>query len=288
MRGRLVPAKGQHILLAAVDRLVRKGCPISLCLVGDGPDRASLEREVECRGLRHRVTFAGSVNQDRMAGYYAEADAFVLASFAEGIPVVLMEAMAMEIPCISTMVTGIPELIRDGIDGLLVMPSDDRALAHAIEELIDNERLRRRLGEAGRQRVLDKYNLPDNIELLARLFSARLGEGMRLAAIRATTEKATDAYVGDSWPPVLLMIVTLPGSAELALLDYQWNSACRKRQSAQPQSAHRFGGWPRWSRPITRKPTSPAPSAAWPAASAPESHRVCHRGDRRQLPRRNG
>jgi colanic acid/amylovoran biosynthesis glycosyltransferase len=175
--GRLVPAKGQHILLAAVDRLGKNGRRIKLRLVGDGPDRASLEREVECRGLGDRVTFAGNVNQDEIGRYYTEADAFVLASFAEGIPVVLMEAMAMEIPCVATMITGIPELIRDGIEGLLVMPSDDRALAHAIEQLIDDEALRRRLGQAGRRRVLDKYNLPDNLALLARLFRARLQEG---------------------------------------------------------------------------------------------------------------
>jgi glycosyltransferase involved in cell wall biosynthesis len=174
--GRLVPAKGQHILLAALDRLAQGGRQVTLCLAGEGPDRASLEREVACRGLGDRVTFAGSVNQDLIGRYYGEADAFVLASFAEGIPVVLMEAMAMEIPCVSTMITGIPELIRNEIDGLLVMPSDDRALAQAIARLMDDGELRRRLGQAGRRRVLAKYNLPDNIELLARLFKGRLGK----------------------------------------------------------------------------------------------------------------
>jgi colanic acid/amylovoran biosynthesis glycosyltransferase len=183
--GRLVPAKGQHILLAAIDRLTQAGREITLSLVGDGPDRASLEREVACRGLGNRVSFAGNVNQDRIGQYYEEADAFVLASFAEGIPVVLMEAMAMEIPCVSTMITGIPELIRNEIDGLLVMPSDDRALAQAIEKLMDDADLRRRLGEAGRQRVLANYNLPDNIELLARLFQTRLGRDC-LATAQAT------------------------------------------------------------------------------------------------------
>jgi len=175
--GRLVPAKGQHILIAAIDRLVKGGRSISLRLVGDGPDRASLEREVNCRGLGGRVTFEGNVNQDRIRDFYRDADAFVLASFAEGIPVVLMEAMAMEIPCVSTMVAGIPELIRDRIDGLLVMPSDERGLAQAIGRLIDDEDLRRRLGEAGRRRIAEKYDLDKNIELLGRLFRARLVKG---------------------------------------------------------------------------------------------------------------
>jgi colanic acid/amylovoran biosynthesis glycosyltransferase len=174
--GRLVPAKGQHILIAAVDRLVKGGRSVSLRFVGDGPDRVSLEREMNYRGLSGHLAFEGNVNQDRIREFYHEADAFVLASFAEGIPVVLMEAMAMEIPCVSTMVAGIPELIRDGIDGLLVMPSDERGLAQAIARLIDDEDLRRRLGEAGRQRVTEKYDLDKNIDLLSRLFRARLSD----------------------------------------------------------------------------------------------------------------
>ncbi|MGA2410164.1 MAG: glycosyltransferase [Candidatus Binataceae bacterium] len=180
--GRLVPAKGQHILIAAIDRLVQAGKSVSLRFVGDGPDRASLEQDVKCRGLGARISFEGNVNQDRIRAFYSESDAFVLASFAEGIPVVLMEAMAMEIPCVSTMITGIPELIRDGIDGLLVMPSDDGGLAQAIGRLIEDEDLRRRLGEAGRRRVIEQYDLNKNTDLLARLFLARLGKSVGAGA----------------------------------------------------------------------------------------------------------
>lgn len=173
--GRLVPAKGQHILIAAVAHLVKGGRNVNLRFVGDGPDRASLECEAKTRGLAAHITFEGNVNQDRIRRFYREADAFVLASFAEGIPVVLMEAMAMGIPCVSTMITGIPELIRDGLDGLLVMPSDDHALAQTIARLIEDGDLRRRLGEAGRSRVAEKYDLNKNVDRLARLFEARLG-----------------------------------------------------------------------------------------------------------------
>jgi glycosyltransferase involved in cell wall biosynthesis len=134
------------------------------------------------------VIFAGAINQDRIRGFYEAADLFCLPSFAEGLPVALMEAMAMEIPCVSTMITGIPELIRHEMDGVLVMPSDDRALAHAIEKLMDDADLRRRLGAAGRQRVLAKYNLPENIELLTRLFRARLGKGCAGGVQAATGE----------------------------------------------------------------------------------------------------
>jgi glycosyltransferase involved in cell wall biosynthesis len=85
-----------------------------------------------------------------------------------------MEAMAMEIPCVTTFITGIPELIRDEVDGLLVAPSDEVALAGALARLMDDVQLRRRLGLAGRQRVIDKYNLGKSVEHLADVFREML------------------------------------------------------------------------------------------------------------------
>ena len=120
--GRLVPSKGQHVLLAAMKLLLSRGRAVRLRLVGDGPDRGSLERAAKQAGMADQVIFEGAVNQDRIRGLFGKADIFALASFAEGIPVVLMEAMAMEIPCVSTCITGIPELIRDSIDGFAGAP----------------------------------------------------------------------------------------------------------------------------------------------------------------------
>jgi len=156
--GRLVPAKGQHMLVSALSTLSRNGRKVRLRLVGDGPDRRSLEQQVAGLGLGGAVIFEGSVNQDRIRSLYQKADVFVLPSFAEGIPVVLMEAMAMEIPVVTTFVNGIPELIRHTIDGWLVAPSDEEDLASAIATLMDDATLRRRLGKAGRQRVMDLYH----------------------------------------------------------------------------------------------------------------------------------
>jgi glycosyltransferase involved in cell wall biosynthesis len=175
--GRLVPAKGQHILIEAVARLVADGRDVKLRLVGDGPDRRSLERMVEARGLAGRVVLEGPVNQDRIREHYAAADAFALASFAEGIPVVLMEAMAMQVPCVATFVAGIPELIRDGVDGLLVAPSDVGALAGAIARLMDDAALRRRVAEQGRRHVLEAYDLERNTRRLADIFRRRIVGG---------------------------------------------------------------------------------------------------------------
>ena len=174
--GRLVAAKGQHILIAAVDRLVREGRRVRLRLVGDGPDRSALQEDVRRRGLDGAVVFEGSVNPDRIRPIYEAADVFALASFAEGIPVVLMEAMAMEIPCIATWVTGVPELIRHRVDGWLIPPSDAASLAAAIREFMEDPELRRRLGESARQRVVDKFNLGRNVACLAEIFRRRLGD----------------------------------------------------------------------------------------------------------------
>jgi colanic acid/amylovoran biosynthesis glycosyltransferase len=172
--GRLVPAKGQAILIAAVEHLLRAGQRVRLRLVGDGPDRHALEHMVAERGLGDAVVFDGAIDPDGIRARYAAADAFALASFAEGVPVVLMEAMAMELPVVATAITGIPELIRHGIDGLLVPPSDEGAMAGALARLIDSPDLCVALGLAGRRRVIDRFNLRPNVTYLAEIFRRRL------------------------------------------------------------------------------------------------------------------
>lgn len=167
--GRLAPPKGYHVLLDAMKRLLRDGRAVRLRLVGDGPDRASLEQQVGKLDLSRHVIFEGRQNADRVLGLYQQADIFALPSFAEGIPVVLMEAMAMEIPCVTTWITGIPELIRNEVDGLLIAPSSDESLAEALARLMDDSALRLRLGKSGRQRVLEHYDLKRNTEVLAAL-----------------------------------------------------------------------------------------------------------------------
>ena len=172
--GRLVPAKGQHILLQACHKLIKEGYDIHLRFVGDGPDRPSLQQTVQANQLHNHVTFEGAVNQDQIHTFYQHADVFALASFAEGIPVVLMEAMAMEIPCISTTITGIPELIQSGINGYLVPPSDVQTLASTIAQLIDAPEQRLIVGLNARKRVAEKYHIQKNTQKLAHIFSNRL------------------------------------------------------------------------------------------------------------------
>ncbi len=172
--GRLVPAKGQAVLLSAVRLLCERNRTVELTFAGDGPDRARLEAMADQWSLRGVCHFLGTVKPDDVRDLYARTDAFILPSFAEGIPVVLMEAMAMSVPCISTVINGIPELIESGKHGLLVAPSDVHALCEAIERLMDDATLRHQLGVAGRAKVLTHYELATNVRQLAGIFRSRL------------------------------------------------------------------------------------------------------------------
>lgn len=172
--GRLTPAKGQHLLIDAVERLGHQSRPVRLRLVGSGPDGSSLREHAAHIEFPECVIFEGTVNQDRIRSLYAAADIFCLPSFAEGIPVVLMEAMAMGIPCVTTHITGIPELIRNGIDGLLVAPSDLDALVNALATLMDDPALGKRLAASGRARILSHYDLRRNVAELAGHFLERV------------------------------------------------------------------------------------------------------------------
>lgn len=172
--GRLVAAKGQYVLVEAARRLAAEGRDFRVTIVGAGPEERGLRAAIGEAGLEGRVTLVGALNQDQVRRLYDEADAFVLPSFAEGIPVVLMEAMASGVPCITTRITGIPELIRGDDEGLLVAPSDADALAASIARLIDDPPLRAHIAAAARRRVDADFNLERNTARLGSLFARRL------------------------------------------------------------------------------------------------------------------
>jgi glycosyltransferase involved in cell wall biosynthesis len=173
--GQLVPIKAHWVLLEAMKRVLAEGWPVRLTLVGDGDQRANLERLARELAIGPHVVFAGQLNHEAVRALYRETDVFVLSSLDEGVPVVLMEAMAMEIPCVATQVAGIPELVRPGIEGLLAAPSDAEGLAEAVVALMRDPGLRRRFGVAGRARVVECFNLRKNCEMLAGIFRSRLG-----------------------------------------------------------------------------------------------------------------
>ena len=187
--GRLVPDKGQALLLRALARLRDAGVPVRLTIVGDGPDRRALERLAGRLGVSDRVEFTGALGQPEVAARLRGADVFCLPSFAEGLPVVLMEAMAQGLPVIATRIAAVAELVDDGVSGALVSPSRVDELAEAIARLAADPELRSQMGEAGRRRVLRDYDVNDSAATLAWLFTGAEPDG-DVAPLPAAAELA--------------------------------------------------------------------------------------------------
>ncbi len=183
--GRMTAVKGQHTLLDAMELLRARNCSVRLHFAGDGEDRVALQEHVSAAALGDSVVFHGFVNQDELRKLYANTDVFVLPSFEEGVPVVLMEAMSLGIPCIATWVNGIPELIRNGIDGLTVSPADPVALANAIAICLQDQRIRQQLSIKARERAIEMADLNRNVQHLAMIFARYIGQQNVLRAERA-------------------------------------------------------------------------------------------------------
>ena len=175
--GRLAPVKGVRVLLEAFEQARAGGTDLRLTVIGDGPDRTAIQ--AMAAGLGDAVCFTGYQSQDEVAAHLAESDIFVLASFAEGVPVVLMEAMASGLPVIATRIAGIPELVADGESGLIVAPGDAAALADAILRLVADPAQRQRMGRAGRATVARHFALRTEAARLARLFTEGPGHDLR-------------------------------------------------------------------------------------------------------------
>ncbi len=179
--GRLAPVKGLRVLLAALEQLT--DLPnLRLVLVGDGPDRAGLE--AAAAPLGDTVTFTGYLSQDEVAQALQACDIFVLPSFAEGVPVVLMEALASEKPVIATQVAGVGELVEEGESGFLVPPGDAEKLAHRIRTLAGDPALRAAMGRHGRARVVADFDIRIEAARLATLFADAAGDDLRPAPYR--------------------------------------------------------------------------------------------------------
>lgn len=175
--GRLVAVKGQLLLLEAIAELRHDGRDVDLELVGGGPLRAELEAAARRLGIGERVEIAGALGHPKVLERVRDADVFCLPSFAEGVPMVLMEAMALGVPVLSTRVMGIPELVHDGVSGLLVAPGSRDELVAALRRLIEDRALRDALGAAGRRRVEADYALARSAAELRALFEEELAAG---------------------------------------------------------------------------------------------------------------
>lgn len=168
--GRLVGEKGHAVLLNAFALLAREGYDFEAVLVGSGPLRDRLQRLAAKLEIADRVAFAGALGHDQVGRCYASASLFCSASFAEGLPVVLMEAMASERPVIATAIAGVRELVRDGETGLLVTPGRADELARAIARLLESPALRARLASAGQGHIAREFDIDRSAAQLEELF----------------------------------------------------------------------------------------------------------------------
>lgn len=174
--GRLCEQKGQLLLVEAAARVVAAGRPLEVVLVGDGEMRREVEALVARHGLERHVTITGWASGSRVMEELRAARALVLPSFAEGLPVVIMEALALGRPVVSTYVAGIPELVAPGKCGWLVPAGSVEALEAAIIEVLDSStEALARMGEEGRRRVAELHDVDRSAARLRELFAKTAG-----------------------------------------------------------------------------------------------------------------
>ena len=176
--GTLHEVKGHKHLIDACERAIGSGVDLRCELVGEGPDRSDLEERVRVAGLAGSVRFLGALPAPQVRAALLRSDVLVAPSVPardgrrEGIPVVLMEAMACGLPVVASRLSGIPELVDDGVEGILVAPGDVEGIAAALKRLAGDPGLRHRMGSAGRARVEREHDVDANAGRLLQLIEA--------------------------------------------------------------------------------------------------------------------
>ena len=173
---RLVEKKGLEYLIKSIPVIIKDIPDLEFIIVGSGPLNDSLQQLVNPLNIDSYLKFKGDVSDSELFEYYNHADIFVLPCIIaengdrDGIPVSMMEAMAMEIPLVSTNISGIPELVKDDVSGIIIPPKDEKAISEALIKLLNNENLRNQMGKAGRQIILEKYNVEIECHKLMTMF----------------------------------------------------------------------------------------------------------------------
>ncbi len=168
--GRLVHVKGQKILIEALNLCKKKGVMFNLRIIGEGPLHAQLSALTSRFDLTNSVQLVGSQSQEQIIKELDNADAYIMPSLSEGIPVSCMEAMAMELPVIATRITGLSELIEDHISGVLIEPNNVNALADSLIWLASHEKERNQLGINARKKIEDDFERNNSTKELLRLW----------------------------------------------------------------------------------------------------------------------
>jgi colanic acid/amylovoran biosynthesis glycosyltransferase len=181
--GSLIEKKGHEYLIDACAILAHRGYEFRCSIIGRGPLQELLQARINANGLADEVQLVGGIRQQKVIGFYHQSDIFALpctiaqSGDRDGMPNVLIEAMAMQIPVITTSVTGIPELVHDRENGLLVPDRDATVLAQALELLLRDESLRAELGKRGRETVLRGFDIRRTTAHLAKLFGRTTTKG---------------------------------------------------------------------------------------------------------------
>ncbi|MGI9625141.1 MAG: glycosyltransferase family 4 protein, partial [Acidimicrobiales bacterium] len=168
--GRLAPEKGLPVLIDALGSLQRSIAPrqVRFLVVGTGPLQADIAKQ--CADLGIQCEFAGAVSGDAVLGYYHRADVLCMASFREGIPITLMEAMACELPCVAPHITAIPELIEHDVTGLTTTAGRSDLIAEQLLRCAKDPEFGRDIGRAGRTRVVAEFNAQQSVEQMSDFF----------------------------------------------------------------------------------------------------------------------
>ncbi|MGE0308340.1 MAG: glycosyltransferase family 4 protein, partial [Acidimicrobiia bacterium] len=219
--GRLVGPKGQRVLLDAVCLLRERGVDVELRFIGEGPDRPELEDAISRFALSDRVVLLGAKPAHEVLEEVRHADVFCLPSFAEGIPIALMEAMAIGTPVVTTNVFGIPELVSDRVSGRLVRPGRADQLADALVEVLTDAEARQRYVAAGIETVQREFDVEHSAATLSALFRDVIaGRVVRRSVAGPTVvTQATDTGASSTPAKVLMVLSSLRvGGAERVLM----------------------------------------------------------------------
>jgi len=180
---RLVAVKAQDILLGACALLARRGVQVDCRIVGDGPERANLERLINTLGLEGQVSLLGARGEEDVARLYDESHVVVLSSRSEGTPMTVVEAMAKARPVVAPRLTALPEMVLPGATGWLFHPGDAADLARNIEAFWGNPDLIKEMGAAGRARARELFDLIPNTQT----FMAILAQEIPALGLRPKT-----------------------------------------------------------------------------------------------------
>ena len=154
----MVPEKGHVLLLRSLKVVIGEGVDVNSAFVGDGPERRRIEGVTEELDLGGRVRLIGVAGEDQIRGFYEQANVFVLPSLAESLPVVLTEAMGIGLPVTASHVMGIPELVQNGVNGMLVRSGSVRALAEAMAAMSVAPELRIAMGRKARETICQSFD----------------------------------------------------------------------------------------------------------------------------------